>query len=94
MTEERDCRQALTDSYLYLTRHRLTEQASGNVSARLGEAMLISPGGATADTISPDTFVRVGLDGTVEGAGRPSSERLMHLAIYRACHEAGAVVHT
>ncbi|XWN33447.1 MAG: class II aldolase/adducin family protein [Devosia sp.] len=94
MMSESDLRHALADSYRYLERHCLTEQASGNVSARLGAAMLISPGGATADTIHPDAFVRVALDGTVEGEGRPSSERLMHLAIYRACGEAGAIVHT
>lgn len=91
---EAELREALFQSYRYLDRHRLTELASGNVSCRLGDGFLISPTGATAETIRPGEFVRVRADGGTDGPGRPSSELPMHLAVYRRVPEAGAVVHT
>jgi 2,3,4,5-tetrahydropyridine-2-carboxylate N-succinyltransferase len=52
-------REALTQSYIYLDAHHLTDLASGNISCRLASGALISPTGATADTIEPDSFVEV-----------------------------------
>lgn len=91
---ETELREALFQSYRYLDRHRLTELASGNVSCRLGNGFLISPNGATADTIRPESFVAITADGRPTGPGRPSSELPMHIAVYRRVPEAGAVVHT
>jgi len=87
-------RAQLCDSYRYLHENGLTQQASGNVSARCGDQVLISPRGASAADIAPESFVAVSLDGTLLGTGNPSSELMMHLAIYRAKPEAVAVVHT
>jgi L-fuculose-phosphate aldolase len=42
--------------------------------------------------LEPNDLAFMAMDGTVL-SGRPSSERLMHLAVYRACPEARAVVH-
>ena len=72
---------------------RLNELSSGNVSARFGDGMLISPTGADAD-VSEDQIVHVGRDGDWNPAQRPSSEWRMHAAIYRENPEAQAVVHT
>lgn len=97
MTENADearLREALAESYRYLTAHGLTELSSGNVSSRLGDGVLISPNGATAETIRPESFVRVDGEGNVFGPGRPSSELPMHLGIYRRVPDAGAIVHT
>lgn len=91
---EASLREALTDSYRYLTARGLTELSSGNVSCRLGEGFLISPNGATAETIRPESFVRLDGSGNVLGPGRPSSELPMHLAIYRRVPHAAAIVHT
>jgi L-fuculose-phosphate aldolase len=93
-SEEARLRAALTDSYRYLTKHDLTELSSGNVSCRLGEGLLISPNGATADSIRPESFVRVEAGGNTVGPDRASSELPMHLAIYRRVPEAMAIVHT
>jgi L-fuculose-phosphate aldolase len=87
-------REALTQSYIYLDAHHLTDLASGNISCRLASGALISPTGATADTIGPDSFVEVDDDGIARGPGRPSSETAMHLAIYRRVPQAQAIVHT
>jgi|MEHZ01.3.fsa_nt_MEHZ010814441.1_2 hypothetical protein len=82
--EETTLRKALTEQYQYVERIGLNELSSGNLSCRFGDGMLISPSGATSDTISPDTIVQVTLDGAWEGDHRPSSEWRMHAAIYQA----------
>jgi L-fuculose-phosphate aldolase len=91
---EAGLREALFRSYRYLVAHRLTELASGNVSCRFGDGFLISPTGATGETIRPESFVRIDRHGTPAGPHRPSSELPMHLALYRALPEAGSIVHT
>lgn len=91
---ESELREKLAESYRYLDRHHLTDQSSGNNSGRLADGILISPTRATAETIGPDSFVKVGFEGNVVGSGKPSSELAMHLAIYRAVPDAGAIVHT
>lgn len=87
-------RAALARSYRYLAAERLTELASGNVSCRLGDGFLISPSGATGETIGPESFVHIDAGGRAVGPGLPSSELPMHLAVYRRVPEAGAIVHT
>lgn len=78
----------------------LAEGTSGNLSARAGDLVAITPSGVPYDDITPDDICVVGLaDGTQvagqQGAAgrRPSTETPMHLAVYRAT-DAGAVVHT
>jgi L-fuculose-phosphate aldolase len=92
--DETALRQALADQYRHVERIGLNELASGNLSCRFGAGMLISPTGATAATISPETIVAVGLDGAFAGGRRPSSEWRMHAEIYRRHPAAQAVVHT
>lgn len=92
--DEAHQRARLTEGYRYLHSHGLTQQASGNISVRCGDRFLISPSGASATDISPESLVAVDWNGTPLGAGKPSSELPMHLAIYRAKPEAVAVVHT
>ena len=95
---DRECeavlRGALFRSYRYLVEQRLTELASGNVSCRLSDGFLISPTGATGETIRPESFVRIDASGRADGTGHPSSELPMHLAVYRRVPEAAAIVHT
>ncbi|HET7410083.1 MAG TPA: class II aldolase/adducin family protein [Paracoccaceae bacterium] len=91
---EAELREALFRSYRYLVEHNLTELASGNVSCRLGDGFLISPTGATGESIRPESFVRIGSDGRAMEPGRASSELPMHLAVYARVPEAISVVHT
>lgn len=71
----------------------LLAAADGNVSLRLADGTIaITPRGIPKATLKRENFARLALDGTIL-AGDPSSERSMHLAIYRAVPEAKAVVH-
>ncbi len=72
----------------------LSPQRSGNVSARCGDGMLITPTGMPYDELTPDDIVLLSGSGAVEaGQRKPSSEWHFHLAIYANRADAGAVVH-
>lgn len=68
--------------------------SSGNVSARAGRGMIITPTGVGCDTVDPDDLVRMEFDGTFKGKIAPSSEWAMHAAIYEAAPAAMVIVHT
>ena len=71
----------------------LLAAADGNVSVRLEDGRIaITPRGVPKASLQRQDFAVLDLDGTVV-QGDPSSERLMHLAIYRAAPAARAVVH-
>lgn len=71
----------------------LLAAADGNVSFRVdARTVAITPRGVPKADLAPQDLALLDLDGTVL-RGRPSSERSMHLAVYRACPEAQAVVH-
>ena len=69
--------------------------SSGNVSARDGEAVLITPSALPYETMTAADLVTLSLDGAVvAGTREPSSERRVHLAVYAARPDARALVHT
>lgn len=74
----------------------LVSGTSGNVSARLpGGLMAVTPMGKSCEGMSADDMVVV--DGDlypVKGDLMPSSESLLHAAIYAARPDIGGIVHT
>ncbi|MCC7441022.1 MAG: class II aldolase/adducin family protein [Bdellovibrionales bacterium] len=67
--------------------------ADGNVSLRMSDdRILITPSGAHKGFLNPADLATIDVENRVL-TGVPSSERLLHLAIYEACPEARAVVH-
>lgn len=71
----------------------LNRGTSGNVSARFGDAFLVTPSGLPSAGVAPEQIVRLDMDGRWDGPYPPSSEWRIHRDIYRAYPEAGAVVH-
>jgi hypothetical protein len=77
--------------------HRLGLVAgtNGNVSAREGGRVHITPSALPYEELTEGHVVTLDPGGNlIEGDREPSSERLVHLAIYRARPELGAIVHT
>lgn len=74
----------------------LMPNKSGNVSCRIGQAFLITPGGVPYADLTPEQIVTIaGKRRRFDPAGpRPSSEWRMHEAIYVARPDVGAIVHT
>ena len=67
---------------------------AGNVSARAGEHVAITPTGAELASLTADDVTVVALNGAVvAGTLAPTSEVDLHLGVYRR-YDAGAVVHT
>jgi L-fuculose-phosphate aldolase len=76
--------------------NKLVVGPGGNISARYEGKMYLSPSGFALDEIAPEQWVEVDIEsGEVVDQGlRPSSEVLMHLYVYRANSDMGAIVHT
>lgn len=72
----------------------LVTAMDGNLSARLGpDRFLITATGVPKGELTPDDLVVVDAQGRPEGAGRPSLEVGLHLAVYRLRPDVEAVVH-
>ena len=77
-----------------LAREGLVLGTAGNVSARHGDLVAITPTGATLEQLTAEQVTVVDLDGAlVAGELAPTSELALHLGAYRR-RDAGAVVHT
>jgi len=85
---------AIVEVYRELARQRLNNGSSGNVSVRVGDSMLITPTGATAETLHAGEMVLLPIGGPPPEGSAPSSEWPMHSAVYEVCPDAGCVVHT
>ncbi len=80
------CRMLHRKNYLAAT--------DGNVSARLGDRVLVTPSGVHKGLMEAEQIITVDLTGRVlAGEGRPTSEIRMHLLAYELRPDVGAVVH-
>ncbi len=67
--------------------------ADGNISYRVSDQqILITPTGLNKAFMKPSDVAVITLDNQIL-SGKPSSERLMHLEVYRQCPQAKSVVH-
>jgi len=65
---------------------------AGNLSARIGDTVLISPRGTRKDTLHPTDLVAIRLDSD-ETSPRASTELPLHRSAYLASPDVGAVLH-
>ncbi|MFZ0559803.1 MAG: class II aldolase/adducin family protein [Methylovirgula sp.] len=90
-------RRALVENCLELERLQINQGTAGNLSARCGEWMLITPTGVPYDKMTAAMIARMPIEidyGAWFGPRAPSSEWRMHLDILRARHDVGAIIHT
>ena len=74
---------------------KLVAGSWGNISVKQGEEIVITPSGLGYENMQADDLVLIDTEGAVlEGKHVPSSEAKLHTAIYKACPEAGAIIHT
>ena len=93
---EQDLRRAIVESARQMNALGINQGTSGNVSARWGDAMLVTPSATPYDAMRPEDLAVMPLDGQGAWTGplKPSTEWPFHLAILNGRPEAGAVVHT
>ena len=91
----RAAREAVAHYCARITRDGLVTGTAGNLSARDGDLLAITPSGMAYELITPERVCVVRIeDGVqVDGEFAPASELPLHLAALRATGE-GAVVHT
>jgi len=93
----RDIRQWIIEIVEELYDAGLITPKGGNVSARLPDSdeVWITPSQLYKGALTEERLIRVNLRGKkLEGSDRPSVELPMHLAIYSAREDVGAVIHT
>lgn len=91
---EKEARNDLVCTYRHIVDIGLTELSSGNLSIRYRDGFLISPTGATGETINEDNVVYIAADDSWDPSGAPSSEWQLHSKIYRKDPATNAVIHT
>jgi len=90
-----EAREAIVTTCQELSRSGLAVGTAGNVSVRSGDLVAVSPSGLRYAELTPELVGVHRLDGeAVEAPLAPSSELPLHLAVYAARPEVGAIVHT
>jgi L-fuculose-phosphate aldolase len=90
-----DIRQEVVAAALQMEAEGLVVGTAGNVSGRQADGTIcLTPSSTPYKDITPEGLAVVDIDGNhVEGSGKPSTEKAMHLACYEAFPEVGGVVH-
>jgi L-fuculose-phosphate aldolase len=87
-------RQEVIDIALKMNELGINQGTSGNVSARFGDGLLITPSGMAYDDLTPGDIVDVRMDGSYLGKLKPSSEWRFHRDIMDARPDVNAIIHT
>jgi len=95
--EEKALREAIVEKCRWMNAIGLNQGTSGNISARYGDRMLITPSGIPYDIMTGAMIASMPVDGEYgawEGRHRPSTEWRFHLDIMKERPDVGAIVHT
>lgn len=95
--EELALREAIISKCRWMNAAGLNQGTSGNISARYGDRMLITPSATPYEAIEPEMVASMPLEGEYgswTGPLKPSTEWRFHLDIMRARPDVGAIVHT
>ncbi|MGE0718610.1 MAG: 3-oxo-tetronate 4-phosphate decarboxylase [Alphaproteobacteria bacterium] len=90
---EAELRRAIVRHGRSLYDRRYAHGSSGNISARLGDGILITPTNSCMGDLDPVRIAKVAADGSHVDGDPPSKEAFLHLAMYAARPTAQAVVH-
>lgn len=92
--DEATLRTRLVEAMRRMQAQGLNRGTTGNVSARLGHGMLITPSGVVPDKLDARAIVHLDAEGNGrEGELKPSSEWRMHARILARRPDVNAVVH-
>lgn len=94
--KERDLRAAIVGQCQAMDAAGLSPGSAGNISARFGDAMLITPSAVPYERLRPELLTTMPINGEYgawSGPLKPSTEWRFHLDIMRARPDVGAIVH-
>ena len=95
--QDHELRKAIIDKCRWMNASGLNQGTSGNISARHGDTMLISPSATPYDALEPEMIAAMPINGEYgswEGPLKPSTEWRFHLDIMKARPDVGGIVHT
>ena len=95
--DELALRRTIIEACLTMNARGFNQGKSGNLSARFGDGIVITPSGLPYEELQPEDLAWMPLEGEYgswTGPYAPSSEWRFHLDILRARPDAGAIVHT
>lgn len=95
--DELALRQTIVDQCRRMNAIGLNQGTSGNISARYGDRLLITPSAVPYDEMTPEMIASIAVDGVGgawDGPLKPSSEWRFHRDIAQARPDVGAIVHT
>jgi L-fuculose-phosphate aldolase len=90
---EASLRAAIVATCRSMAEQGLNQGTSGNVSARFGDGLLITPSGLPYEEMTPADIVPMTMEGRADHALPPSSEWRFHRDILRARPDVSAIVH-
>jgi L-fuculose-phosphate aldolase len=94
--KEKELRAAIVEQCRALNSGGLNVGTAGNISARFGDKLLITPSAVPYAVMRPDMVVEMPITGEYgawSGPLKPSSEWRFHLDVMRARADIGAIVH-
>ena len=92
--DEQSLRVRIVDVMKEMLARGLNRGTTGNVSARVGEGMLVTPSGIVPEKLTPESIVYLDAHGKPrDGALKPSSEWQMHARILARRPDVNGVVH-
>ena len=91
--EELELRQEMVAACRRMNDIGLNQGTSGNISARCGDKILITPTSLPYDEMQPEDIVAMDVDGNFEGVRKPSSEWRFHHDILTNRLDVNAVMH-
>jgi ribulose-5-phosphate 4-epimerase/fuculose-1-phosphate aldolase len=93
MSEEAKVREAICWFGKSMFDRGLTAGSSGNISAKAGDAWIMTPTNACLGRLDPATLSKVDSQGNLISGDKPTKESFLHLGMYQQRSGAGAVVH-
>lgn len=90
---ERALRGEIVRTCLAMEAKGINQGTSGNVSARWGDGLLVTPSGLPYETMAPEDIIYLDMDGTPHGPHNPSSEWRFHRDIMRERNDVNAICH-
>jgi L-fuculose-phosphate aldolase len=95
--QEKALRAAIVEKCRWMNAIGLNQGTSGNISARYGDRMLLTPSAIPYDIMTGDMIASMPIEGEYgawEGRHRPSTEWRFHLDIMKERPDVGAIIHT
>lgn len=92
-TGENEQRRQIVAAGRMLHRLGLAHGATGNISVRLPDGMLVTPTGSRLGDLTPAEISRLDERGELRSGRPPSKEATLHRGVYRARPDMRAVVH-